>query len=210
MFARVVKGGLVTLDPTSAAIRRVIALQYNPETLTRTLAVQAAGTDPSQALRLKGVAVETLRLEAAIDATDQLAEPDQNPDQVQVGIHQEIAALQALVNPKVSVLTGNQRMASAGRLEVLPEEVPLTLFVWSKERVVPVRVTELSVVEEAFDTRLNPIRAKVTLAMRVLSVDDLGLSHRGGTIHLAHLKNQERMAARAKSASISALGLGAI
>lgn len=210
MFARVVKGGLVTVDPETGVVQRVIALQYNPETLTRTMAVQAAGTDPAQALRLKGVAVETLRLEAMIDATDQLADPDSHPTQVEVGIHPEIAALQALVNPTVSILNLNQQLAASGVLEVLPAEVPLCLFVWSKERVVPVRVTELSVAEEAFDTRLNPIRAKVTLAMRVLSVDDLGMAHRGGTIHLAHLENQERLARRAQSAAISTLGLAAI
>lgn len=210
MFARVVKGGLVTMDPASGAVQRVIALQYNPETLTRTMAVQAAGSDPSQALRLKGVAVETLRLEAALDATDQLAEPASNPQQVEVGIHPEIAALQALVNPTVATLTTNQGLAASGVLEVLPAEVPLCVFVWSKERVVPVRITELSVAEEAFDTRLNPIRAKVTLAMRVLSVDDLGFAHRGGSIHLAHLENQERLAKRAASAALSSLGLAAI
>lgn len=210
MFARVIKGGLVIVDPSSGAVRRVIALQYNPETLTRSFAVQAAGTDPAQALRLKGVAVETVRLEAAIDATDQLAEPELNPDQSQVGIHPEIAALETLVNPSVATITGNQRLAAAGQLEVLPAEMPLTLFVWSKERVMPVRVTELTVTEEAFDSRLNPIRAKVTLALRVLSVDDLGLTHRGGTIHLAYLENLERLAGRARSAAISALGLARI
>lgn len=210
MFARVVKGGLVTMDPASGAVQRVIALQYNPETLTRTLAVQAAGSDPSQALRLKGVAVETLRLEAALDATDQLAEPATHPQQVAVGIHPDIAALQALVNPTVATLTTNQALAATGVLEVLPAEVPLSLFVWSKERVLPVRVTELSVAEEAFDTRLNPIRAKVTLAMRVLSVDDLGLAHRGGGIHLAHLENQERLARRAATGALSSLGLVAL
>ncbi|GAB2756666.1 hypothetical protein GCM10027020_06030 [Nocardioides salsibiostraticola] len=210
MFARVVKAGLVTMDPATGAVQRVIALQYNPETLTRTLAPQAAGTDPAQALRLKGVAVETLRLEAAIDATDQLAEPDSHPAHVELGIHPDIAALQALINPTVQVLNENQQLAATGVFEVLPAEAPLCLFVWSKERVVPVRVTEMTIAEEAFDIQLNPIRAKVTLAMRVLSVDDLGMAHRGGTIHLAHLANQELMAKRATSAAIGALGLAAL
>jgi hypothetical protein len=210
MFARVLKAGLVTIDPTTGAVRRVIALQYNPETLTRTLAVQAAGTDPAQALRLKGVAVETLRLEAYIDATDQLTENELNADVDRVGIHPEIAALEALVNPSVAVITGNQRLAASGTLEVLPAETPLSLLVWSRERVVPVRVTELTIAEEAFDHDLNPIRAKVTLAIRVLSVDDLGLAHRGGSIHLAYLQNLERLTSRARSAALGTLGLAAI
>ena len=54
-------------------------------------------------------------------------------------------------------------MANAGTLEIIPLEQPLTLFVWSKSRVVPVRLTEFSITEEAFDPNLNPIRAKVSL-----------------------------------------------
>ena len=52
-------------------------------------------------------------------------------------------------------------------------EAPLTLFVWSAQRILPVRITEFSVVEDAFDPTLNPIRAKVSLGLRVLTVDEL-------------------------------------
>lgn len=78
---RLVKGGLVQVDATTGRPVRVIALQYNPDSLTRTLQVQAAGGeggDKSQALRLRGAAVETIKLEAEIDATDRLEFPDQN------------------------------------------------------------------------------------------------------------------------------------
>ena len=61
-----------------------------------------------------------------------------------------------------------------GTLEIVPAEAPLTLFVWSKNRMLPVRITEFSITEEAFDPALNPIRAKVSLGLRVLSVNDLG------------------------------------
>jgi hypothetical protein len=207
---RVVKGGLVEVDVATGHTTRVIALQYNPESLTRTMAIQAAGNDHGQALRLKGVAVETLRLEAEIDATDQLEFPDQNPAVTDVGIHPQLAVLEQLVQPHSSVLQSNEAMASAGLLEVLPVEAPLTLFVWSRQRVVPVRVTELTLAEEAFDVALNPIRAKVTIGMRVLSVDDLGFDHRGGTLYMGHLRNQERLASRAGSVALSALGLESI
>ena len=79
---RLLKGGLVQIDPDTGRVLRVIALQYNPDTLTRTLQVQARGDDGgdrSQALRLKGAAVETIKLEAEIDATDQLDDPGQQP-----------------------------------------------------------------------------------------------------------------------------------
>src|SRR6476646_11386495 len=97
---RLLKGGIVLVDPDSAAVRRIIPLQYNPDTLTRSLQIQgvsadgAAGGDRSEILRLKGPPVETIKLEAEIDATDQLEFPDQNPSATQLGINPQIAALE--------------------------------------------------------------------------------------------------------------------
>lgn len=206
---RLVKGGLVQMDPASGRVLRVIALQYNPDSLSRTLQVQAvdSGGNPSQALRLKGAAVETIRVEAEIDATELLDDPTANEIAVQLGIHPQLAALEELVQPRADDLQTNDALASAGVLEVLPLEAPLTLFVWSKQRVVPVRVTDLSVTEEAFDVALNPIRAKVSLSLRVLSVDDLGFQHRGGTLFMAYLRNKEALAAAATQVQLSTLGV---
>jgi len=206
---RLVKGGLVRVDPATATVRTVIALQYNPETLTRTLQVQAAGEegDRSQALRLRGAGVETIKLEAELDATDALADPGANADAVEVGIHPQLAALEAMVHPRADDLQANDALANSGVLEILPLEAPLTLFVWSKQRVVPVRVTELTVTEEAFDANLNPIRATVSLGLRVLSVDDLGFDHRGGTLFMAYLRTKEALAQRVGTTGLSGLGL---
>ena len=84
------------------------------------------------------------------------------------------------------------------------------LIVWSRNRVAPVRVSEFSVTEEAFDPRLNPIRAKVSLSLRVLSTDDLGFAHRGGTIFISYLRAREALAARGNPANPAALGLDAL
>jgi hypothetical protein len=89
-------------------------------------------------------------------------------------------------------------------------ETPLTLFVWSKNRILPVRLTEFSVTEEAFDTHLNPIRAKVSIGMRVLSVDDLGFDHKGGSLYMSYQQNKERLAGLLKGATLSNVGIGAI
>lgn len=211
---RLLKGGLVQVDPGTAKVLRVIALQYNPDTLTRTLQVQATtsdgGGDRSEALRLKGAGIETIKLEAEIDATERLDDPSANPDAVALGIHPQLAALEELVHPRADALQANDTLAASGVLEVLPLEAPLTLFVWSKQRVVPVRVTDLSVTEEAFDVNLNPIRAKVSLGLRVLSVDDLGFRHRGGTLFMAYLRNKESLAGRAGSVPLSDLGVQSI
>jgi hypothetical protein len=207
---RLLKGGLVQMDPGSGRVLRVIGLQYNPDTLTRTLQVQSAGGesgDRSTALRLKGAAVETIRVEIEIEGTERLADPESNPNAVKLGIQPELAALETLVHARADDLQANDALASAGVLEVLPLEAPLTLFVWSKQRVVPVRVTDVSVTEEAFDVLLNPIRAKVSLSLRVLSVDDLGFAHRGGTLFMAYLRNKESLAGRATSVQLSDLGV---
>jgi hypothetical protein len=206
---RLLKGGLVELEPRSGHVLRAIGLQYNPDTLTRSLQVQATGEagDRSQALRLKGAGVETLKVEAEIDATDSLADPDSNPDAVNLGIQPQLAALEALVHPRADDLQANDALSASGVLEVLPLEAPLTLFVWSRQRIVPVRVTDLSITEEAFDAALNPIRAKVSLGLRVLSVDDLGFRHRGGTLFMAYLRNKEALAGRATSVPLSELGV---
>ena len=210
---RLMKGGLVAVDPQTSQVRNVIALQYNPDTLTRSVQIQSSGGDDgdrSEALRLKGAAVETIKFEAEIDATDGLENPDENPDAPEVGIHPQLAALEALVHPTTAALAQNDALAGAGMLEILPLESPLTLFVWSKERVVPVRVTDLSITEEAFDAFLNPIRAKVSIGLRVLSVDDLGFGHLGGTLFMSYLSNKEALASRAASTGFSPLGIEGI
>ena len=104
---KLIKGGIVLIDPQSAQVRRIISLQYNPESLTRTLQVQGTGEsgDRSEALRLKGPPVETIKLDAEIDATDQLEFPEQNRNAVENGIQPQLALLESLVQPSSSQLT---------------------------------------------------------------------------------------------------------
>jgi hypothetical protein len=161
-------------------------------------------------LRLTGPPVETLKLDAEIDATDQLEFPDQNPNATQVGIQPQLAALETTVCPASIKLLENNRLAQSGTLEIVPMESPLTLFVWSKNRTLPVRLTDFSITEEAFDPALNPIRAKVSLGMRVLSVDDLGFDHKGGSIFMAYLQQKERLASMSQGGAMSALGIRGI
>ena len=210
---RLLRGGLVLIDPASGQVRRVIALQYNPDTLTRTLQPQATaadGQDRAQALRLKAPPTETIRLDAEIDATDQLERPDENAATVEAGIVPQLAAIETLLYPDSGRLIANHALQAAGTLEITPVETPLALFVWSRQRVVPVRVTDCTITEEAFDAQLNPLRARVSLSMRVLSVDDLGFEHRGGAIYLLYHQAKERLAGRAGGAALPALGLTGI
>ena len=210
---RLIRGGIVLVDPDSGQVLRVIALQYNPDTLTRTLqpkAVGGDGQDRSRALRLSGPPIETIKLEAEIDATDQLEFPDRNPSAVELGVSPQLAALETLLYPTSAQLIANNSLQSSGTLEISPLETPLPLFIWGKNRVVPVRITDFSVTEEGFDARLNPIRAKVSLSLRVLSVDDLGFDHKGGALYLTYQQTKERLAKTGPSSSLPALGLTGI
>lgn len=206
---RILKGGIALIDPDTGRVVRIIALQYNPETLNRSFQPQAVGTeggtDRSQALRIKGPPIETYKLDAEIDAVDQLDDGDALVGRF--GIQPHLAALELLVYPTTRQLRDQHAAAGRGELRIAPMEAPLTLFIWSTSRVAPVRVTDFSVNEEFFDTRLNPIRAKVSLGMRVLSVSDLGHEHRGGSLYLRYQQEKERLAAGVPGASPALLGL---
>ncbi|MBC9251678.1 hypothetical protein A9179_15500 [Pseudomonas alcaligenes] len=209
---KVLKGGIILIDPASGAVQRVIALQYNPDSLSRSLQPQSVGGSAalSEPLRLKGPPIETIKLDAEIDATDQLEFPDQHRTAVEVGLHPQLAALETIVYPDSGALIRNNQLANAGTLEIVPVQAPLPLFVWSRSRVVPVRITDFAIVEEAFDASLNPIRARISLGMRVLNVNDLGFGDKGGHLYMAYHQSRERLAARASSSTLASLGLGSL
>src|SRR5206468_8375485 len=119
-----------------------------------------------------------------------------DPTVTQVGLYQQLAALETIVYPTSSQLQANNIQAQMGTLEIAPMEAPLALFIWSKNRILPVRLTDFSITEEAFDPNLNPIRAKVSLGMRVLTVDDLGFDHKGGSLFMGYLQQKEQLAQR--------------
>jgi len=118
--------------------------------------------------------------------------------------------LETIVYPDSAHLQANKALASAGMLEIAPAQAPLTLFVWSRNRVLPVRLTDFSIVEEAFDPQLNPIRAKVSLGMRVLTVNDLPFDHKGSSLFMAYHQQKENLARRSQGAALNVLGLSRI
>ncbi len=205
------KGGIVLVDYNTGVVQRLIPLQYNPETLTRTLQVQGVGPESGphvDQMRLKGPPIETFKLEADLDATDLLDSGD--PLATASGIQPQLAALETVIYPTSTQLQQANRLAQSGTLEIVPMDAPLTLFVWSKERVVPVKITEFSITEEMFDSNLNPIRAKVSLGLRVLTIDDIDFASVAGSIYLTYQQRKEQLAASAPAGSLSAFGLSGV
>ena len=208
---RLLKGGIALLDPNSGTVQQILPLQYNPDTLTRSLKIKGVGAesgDHIEALRLTGPPSETIKAEAEIDATDQLEVADTQA--TQTGLHTTLAALEMMVYPSSAHLLANNSAASSGTLEIVPAETSLAVFIFGPSRIVPVRITEFSITEEAFDPNLNPIRAKVSFGMTVLTVDDLGFDQKGGGLFLAYLQAKEQLAAQNKPGTLTTLGVGAI
>lgn len=193
---RVMRGGIVSLDPDTGIPRGLIVLQYNPDTLARRLVPHTVGDTPdrSEIMRLKGPPVETITVTAEIDATDQLAAPGDNPLALAVGIQPQLAALEMLVYPSSVDLIVNEALTLLGTIEIVPMQSLLAVFVWNATRITPVRINSISITEEAFDPNLNPIRAKVALEMRVLNVNDTGFLNPAGALYMVYQIEKEALA----------------
>jgi hypothetical protein len=209
---RLRKGAILTFDPTIGVPLGAIMLQYNPDTLTRSLKPQPVGDEPdrTEIYRLKGPPIETIKAEVEIDATDQLAKSPPDPTAVSLGIAPQLAQLELLVYPASATLIANEVLSLIGTVEILPMESALTVFAWGTQRITPVRITDLEISEEAFDPRLNPIHAKVSLGMRVLNVDDVGFVSPAGGLYVAYQLTKEAMALQAPGSGPGAASGGAL
>lgn len=206
---RTMRGALVGLDVFDP-LASVIVFQYNPDTLERTIAPQGSeggeGADRSEALRLKGPPQETIKVEIELDAVDQLEKGEASAREH--GVYPQLSALEMLVYPKSALTIANTALLAVGTIEIIPPSAPLTIFVWGSKRAVPVKVQEFTVAEEAYDASLNPIRAKVSLGLRVLSTSDLPITNPGYGLFLAHQIAKEALA-KAGSASLADVAGGA-
>jgi hypothetical protein len=204
-----VQGAIVGVDAFNP-LASVIVFQYNPDTISRTLQARtsqapAGQGSPGTALRLAGPPNETIRMEIELDAADQLASGDEAA--AVLGVTPALAALEMLLYPKSALVIANQVLAAAGVIEVVPPEAPMVLLSLGPTRVLPVRLTELSITEQLFGPSLNPIQAKVSFGVRVLNYDDLGLLSAGGALFLAYQVSREVMATASSIGAIEqALG----
>jgi hypothetical protein len=209
VYPRVISGAIVGIDPTDPK-PLVIIFQYNPDSLSRTLQPQmgAEGGDRTEALRLKGAPVESIKVDIELNAADQLERDDRTAREM--GLYPVLSALEMLVYPRAQRVITNTRLLALGTIEILPPVAPLTVFVWGPKRALPVKLTEFSITEEAHDLRLNPIRAKVSLGLRVLSYSDLPISHPGYSLFLSHQVAKEAMARIGGSGSLADVGGGGV
>ncbi len=202
---RVTRGAIVGIDVFNP-LASVVVFQYNPDAVTRTLEPQTGGQQSARAevMRLAGAPIEKIDMDVDIDATDQLEEADGVA--TSLGIYPQLSALEMLLYPKSALVIANSIALAIGTIEVIPPEAPFTLLIWGAKRVVPVKLTQFKIAEEAHDVNLNPLRAKVTLQFQVLSYNDLSLTHPGYSVFLAHQIVKETMAVVGSAGNLSRLG----
>jgi len=192
--AKVLKGGLVAYQ-LPELLPTIIVFQYNPDEVSRSIQSRGAqGGGRGDANRVNGPPEETLSLTVEIDAADQLERPGENAVAVENGLHPIIAALEGLTYPPYPVVIANEALALAGSAFILGEQAPLALLVWGPRRVLPVQVQSLSIREQAFDQKLNPIRASAELSLKVLTYRDLDVANPGYWVYLAAFTQKETMA----------------
>jgi hypothetical protein len=194
---KLVKAGFVVLDATTGVILKVIVFQYNPETLVRRLdaavsAPQLPATHVPGVTAALGTAAagpmpepaETVNFTLALDAADKLETGDSVTQQD--GLLPAIAALELLLYPQANTFT---------------------VWVSGSKRILPVRITEMQVVEQMFDPALNPIRAEVSVSLQVLKGADLASSSRGRALWDAHYAVLQQLSQAFGSGALSALGI---
>lgn len=194
------KGALIIMDQSSGSEKNKIIFDYNPETLKRTLKPRTPTQEkghPAENLRFNGPPEESLTLEISLDATNDLARGDQGA--IEHGIHPQLALLELLVFPRSTEVAQSTKLLNEGQIEIGGAEydAPLILFVWGKKRVLPVRLTNISITETIFDAQLNPIQATLSLSLEALTYSDLAQTHKGYDLYKTYHENKEKIAALA-------------
>jgi len=202
---RLTKGAIIGFDQLNP-LASVIIFQYNPQSLTRSIRARTSSTegDQSEVARLSGAPEEKISLDIEIDATDQLEKADTTA--ISMGIYPQLSALEMLLYPKSSQIIANTALMATGTIEIIPPQGPFIFFIWGMKRILPVRMDEFTITEEAHDVNLNPIRAKVSLNLRVLSYNDLSITHPSYYTFLAHQIVKETMAVIGSVSNVSAVG----
>lgn len=193
---RLIKGAIIAIQAPNP-VPTVIAFRLNPETMSRTLETRSAeGEGGQETFRLAGAPKESIKVDCVFDATDDLEVGDEAV--VANGLHPRLAALEMLIYPQTATVIANSVLMALGAVEILSAKGPFTIFCWGSKRILPVKLSGMTIAEEAFDPNLNPIRAKVSLDMQVLSYSDLEITHPGYALFLSHQIVKETMAAIGK------------
>jgi hypothetical protein len=193
MAGKFMRGALVEfMDTFLLPLPNVIIFQYNPETITHTWTQpEAASSGGANPLAVSGDPGEAFQFAIAMDANDMISDggPIEEGLATATGIYSRLAALEMLQYPVASGQSGllgsvstsvgssgislNASSSTSNQQSVPLGQLPTVLFIWGPGRILPVRVTSLSITEKLYDPLLNPTHAEATLGLRVLTPKEL-------------------------------------
>lgn len=227
MSGPLAKAALVSYQSTWPPVPVITVFQYNPESLTHSWHQPEppgeSGVESGNPLAVPGLPGESFDFTIYLNADDDVTSGIPVLQQVaqRAGLGARLAALELLMYPVNSAGTSpavsGQLLgtissglgAASSTWEVANSTVPVVLFYWNANRVVPVRVTTLSVTETLYDEGLNPRQAQAQLGLRVLTPEELAAAQPAPTTatDLAVVAYNQTLATRRLLAVASAAGL---
>ncbi|HWN66246.1 MAG TPA: hypothetical protein VNM90_01340 [Haliangium sp.] len=176
------RGAFIAYAPRSDSLQpgRVIPFRFNPEKLTRQLNIEQGQKDPGTsgakttgaagkgaADAASGKVNESFQILVRLDYADRHQATGNL--EAEYGIAPEIAALEDLLYGAAS-----HQDDSSDRQQPVRQSLqrPTVLFVWGRRRVLPVRITAMTIEETMFNRHLNPVRAEIQVSLEVLQEAD--------------------------------------
>jgi Contractile injection system tube protein len=160
--------------------KRVIPFRFNPETLSRGFQIDqgksGSGTEGAKKGKggssqspdaASGTVKQTFTVQVRFDFDDRSEAANNLP--AELGIYPELSALEGLLYPAAAPTDAS----SDGKEPVKArQQRPTVLFVWGKKRVLPVRITGMTINETRHNTDLAPLRAEVDVQLEVMLDSD--------------------------------------
>jgi Contractile injection system tube protein len=161
----------------------IVPFQFNPERMTRRKTVQVR-VPKSRAGRQERVpssdsmgeaqstltSPEMLSFDIRLDATDAMEGADGVAGEF--GVLPALSALEMMVTPRAESFFGGLLGMSADFGFGDRRSTPVLIFVWGRQRIYPVRLTELNIQETEYNPNLNPTRVTASVSVQVISGDN--------------------------------------
>jgi hypothetical protein len=180
--SKTLKGAIATLKINTkgkilSSETPFFVFQYNPEMITRTISF-GKSEEESQVERKKADAnsiTEVINFHLEFDMIDQIEQSNQHKNYLEKGLHPTLAALESIMHSQA------QAKNSSGHI---------ILFLFGPNRMLPVWIDSIKVLEESFDQNLNPIRVRIELNMRMRDLSELKPNSLKYDIYSKHFDNR--------------------